>query len=138
MVVVIDQFEECWTLTSLDDRETFVDVVARAVDDSVDMRFVATIRADLFDRPLEHPRLGPLVGGTCVLTPLSPSELDEAIVLPAARAGVRFDDGVLADLIGEAVSNPGSLPILQFTLTELYDRRVDAVIGRARSTRSAA
>ena len=106
---------------------------SRAVDDvSVDVRFVATMRADLFDRPLEHPRLGPLVAaGAHVLTPLSPTELDEAIVLPAARAQVRFDDGVLADLIAEAVTNPGSLPILQFTLTELYDRRVDGVIGRA-------
>ena len=133
VVVVIDQFEECWTRASVDDREAFVDVVARAVDDvSVDVRFVATMRADLFDRPLEHPRLGPLVAaGAHVLTPLSPTELDEAIVLPAARAQVRFDDGVLADLIGEAVTNPGSLPILQFTLTELYDRRVDGVIGRA-------
>ena len=62
VVVVIDQFEECWTRASVDDREAFVDVVARAVDDvSVDVRFVATMRADLFDRPLEHPRLGPLV-----------------------------------------------------------------------------
>ena len=105
VVVVIDQFEECWTRASVDDREAFVDVVSRAVDDvSVDVRFVATMRADLFDRPLEHPRLGPLVAaGAHVLTPLSPTELDEAIVLPAARAQVRFDDGVLADLIAEAV-----------------------------------
>ena len=51
-----------------------------------------------------------------VLIPLSASEVDEAIVLPAARANVRFDDGVLADLIGEAVTHPGSLPLLQFTL----------------------
>ena len=133
VVVVIDQFEECWTRASVDDRDAFIDVVMRAVDDtSVDVRFVATVRADLLDRPLEHPRLGPLVAaGAHVLTPLSPSELDEAIVLPAARAHVRFDDGVLADLIGEAATHPGSLPLLQFTLTELYDRRVDGVIGRA-------
>ena len=42
---------------------------------------------------------------------------------PAARVGVTFDDGVVADLVAEAVSYPGSLPLLQFTLTELYDRR---------------
>ena len=75
--------------------------------------------------------IGQLVGaGSYVLAPLSPAELDEAIVQPAARVGVAFEDGVVADLIAEAVSSPGSLPLLQFTLTELYDRRVDAVISR--------
>ena len=41
-----------------------------------------------------------------MLAPLSPAELDEAIVQPAARVGVAFDDGVVADLIAEAVAQP--------------------------------
>ena len=58
-----------------------------------------TVRADLLDRPLEHPVIGHLVGaGSYVLAPLSPAELDEAIVQPAARVGVTFEDGVVADL----------------------------------------
>ena len=61
------------------------------------MRFVATIRADLFDRPLQHPTIGPLVGaGTFVLAPMSPAELADAIALPAATAGVHFDEAVVA------------------------------------------
>ena len=132
VVLVIDQFEECWTRAPEAERDRFVDLVAAALDDeAVDVRVVATVRADLLDRPLEHPVIGQLVGaGSYVLAPLSPAELDEAIVQPAARVGVAFEDGVVADLIAEAVSSPGSLPLLQFTLTELYDRRVDAVISR--------
>jgi WD40 repeat protein len=61
---------------------------------------------------------------------MSPAELDEAIVLPAARAGVSFDEAVVAALIDATAAQPGSLPMLQFTLRELYDRRVDARIGR--------
>ena len=102
-----------------------------SADESVDVRFVTTVRADLLDRPLEHPTIGALVGaGSYVLAPLSPAEVEEAIVQPAARVGVTFDDGVVADLVAEAVSYPGSLPLLQFTLTELYDRRRDAIISR--------
>jgi DNA-binding SARP family transcriptional activator/WD40 repeat protein/tRNA A-37 threonylcarbamoyl transferase component Bud32 len=132
VVLVIDQFEECWTRAPADGRDRFLGAVARSIEErSVDVRVVATVRADLLDRPLEHPLLGQQVGaGSYVLSPLSPAELDEAIVQPAARAGVTFEDGVVADLVAEAVTYPGSLPLLQFTLSELYDRRVDAVINR--------
>ncbi len=105
-------------------------VVDAIGDESVDIRFVLTIRADLLDGPLGHPRLGSLVGrGTYLVVPMSPAELDEAIVLPAAHAGVHVDDAVAAELVADAARRPGSLPLLQFALTELYDRRVDAVIG---------
>jgi hypothetical protein len=132
LVLVIDQFEECWTRAPEADRDRFVDVIATALaDDSVDLRVVATMRADLLDRPLEHPAIGQLVGaGSYVLPPLSPAELDDAIAQPAARVGVAFEDGVVPDLIAEAVRSPGALPLLQFTLTELYDRRVDGLISR--------
>ena len=133
MVVVIDQFEECWTRASDERREAFLDEIARTLDDgSIDVRFVVSVRADLFDRPLGHPKLGQYVGaGSAVLAPLAPAELEEAIVLPAAQVGVSFDDGVVADLIAEAAMYSGSLPLLQFTLTELYDRRVDGMIARS-------
>jgi DNA-binding SARP family transcriptional activator/tRNA A-37 threonylcarbamoyl transferase component Bud32/WD40 repeat protein len=132
LVVVVDQFEECWTRADQQERDDFLALADEVLaDESVDVRFVTTVRADLLDRPLEHPTIGPLVGaGSYVLAPLSPAEMEEAIVQPAARVGVTFDDGVVADLAAEAVSHPGSLPLLQFTLTELYDQRRDAVIGR--------
>ena len=90
-------------------RDRFVDpIVATTLrDEAVDLRVVATVRADLLDRPLEHPVIGQLVGvGSYVLAPLSPAELDEAIVQPTAHVGVAFDDGVVAALIAEAVSSP--------------------------------
>jgi DNA-binding SARP family transcriptional activator/tRNA A-37 threonylcarbamoyl transferase component Bud32/WD40 repeat protein len=132
VVVVVDQFEECWTRAPAERRDGFLDVVTRAIDDdAVDVRFVVTVRADLLDRPLEHRAIGRHVGaGSYVLSPLAPAELDEAIVQPAARVGVTFEDSVVADLTAEAVTYPGSLPLLQFTLTELYDRRRDGTIGR--------
>jgi DNA-binding SARP family transcriptional activator/tRNA A-37 threonylcarbamoyl transferase component Bud32/WD40 repeat protein len=132
VVVVVDQFEECWTRAPAERRDCFLDVVTQAIDDdAVDVRFVVTVRADLLDRPLEHRAIGQHVGaGSYVLSPLAPAELDEAIVQPATRVGVTFEDGVVADLTAEAVTYPGSLPLLQFTLTELYDRRRDGTIGR--------
>jgi DNA-binding SARP family transcriptional activator/WD40 repeat protein len=131
LAIVVDQFEECWTRSDDAAREAFLHVVDRTiVDESVDVVFVTTVRADLSDRPLEHPTLGHrLTAGAYVLATLSPSEYDEVIVSPSADVGVGFDDGVVADLIAEAITQPGSLPLLQFTLTELYDRRVDGMIS---------
>jgi len=132
IVVVVDQLEECWTSAPVEQRERFLDVVSGAVvDDSSDIRFVFTVRSDLLDRPLDHPAIGHEVGaGSYVLAPLSPAELEEATVGPAADAGVVFDEGVVAELVAEAVTYPGALPLLQFTLTEIYDRRVDGRITR--------
>ena len=40
------------------------------------LRVVATVRADFYDRPLAHPAIGPLVGGsTYPIAPLTASEL---------------------------------------------------------------
>lgn len=130
LVVVVDQLEELWTRCEREHRAGFLDVVARLVDGDAEVRFVATIRADVFDRPLEDPRIGGHVGaGAFVLAPMSPAQLGDAITLPAARAGVTVDEAVVVDLVTEAAAQPGSLPLLQFTLAELYDRRVDGRIG---------
>ena len=133
--MVIDQLEECWTRSAGRRGATSSSTWSPASSTAVaDVRVVATIRADVFDRPLQDTRLGPHVGaGAFVLAPMSPAQLGDAITLPAARAGVTVDDGVVADLVTEAASQPGSLPLLQFTLAELYDRRVDGRIGCRRA-----
>ena len=97
------------------------------VDDSrLPVRVVATVRADLLDRPLQHDRIGRRIAtGTYVLASMSPSELNDAIVSPAATASVYYDDSVVARLVAEASAQPGALPLLQFVLAELYDHRVD-------------
>ena len=41
-------------------------IASTIADDSIDVRFVATVRADLLDRPLEHPALGPRIGAGAV------------------------------------------------------------------------
>ncbi len=90
---------------------------------------VATVRADWFDRPLRDPSLGPLVArATFGITPMQAAELHSAISEPAARVGVRFESGLVGRMVTEALDQPGSLPLLQFALAELFDRRSGATI----------
>src|SRR5262249_11123471 len=42
---------------------------------------------------------------------------------PAERVGARFEPGLLAELVADVADEPGALPLLQYALTELYERR---------------
>src|SRR5262249_34435038 len=60
---------------------------------------------------------------TFALTPMTPAELEDAVSRPAERAGVRFEPGLVTTIVGETVSRPGALPLLPFTLFELYEQQ---------------
>ena len=62
LVLVVDQFEELWTLVDTDQtRDRFAELLTHAARQRVALRVVVTLRADLYDRPLQHPGLGPVV-----------------------------------------------------------------------------
>ena len=110
-------------------RDRFVELIANAAVPDGPLRVIATLRADLYDRPLRHPVLGPIVSdSTLAVTPLSSAELAEAIEAPAARIGVRFEPGLAATMVSDVAERPGALPLLQFTLTELYELRTQSTI----------
>ena len=128
LAIVIDQLEELWTLSGENDRRRLLEALVAAVHDG-DAQVVGTIRADFFDRPLADPALGPLVSRhTFGVTPMSVADLHEAITAPAERVGVRFEPALTSQLIAETIDQPGSLPLLQFTLAELFEGRDGSVI----------
>jgi len=128
LLLVIDQFEELFTLVA--DREAaarFLDGLTAAVTDQRSpLRVVVTLRADFYDRPLLHPVLSELMQSrTEVIVPLGADELARAIERPAARAGVRVEPELVAALVADMTEQPGALPLLQYTLSELFEGRVD-------------
>lgn len=133
LILVVDQFEELFTSVDRDQRDAFLGAVRELVDDpSARLRVVITIRADFYDRPLQHPTVGPLVRDHSVaVTPLEAAELEAAITRPARRLGVDFEPPLVAELVADAARNPNTLPMLQFALTELFERRRDHVIRAA-------
>lgn len=126
LVIIVDQFEEVFTLVEHEDRRAqFLDLLqTAAADPRSRVRVVITLRADFYDRPLHYPRFGELVR-TCMETvmPLSADELEATIVKPAARVGVTLEQGLAAAIIGDVHYQPGALPLLQYALTELFEQR---------------
>lgn len=124
LILVVDQLEELWTL--VDDpteRSRFITGLMDAVEDEgLGLHVVATLRADFFDRPLQHHRLGEAVAaGSAGIAAMSPAEIERAIVEPAAAAGVAVERAVVAELVADVVDQPSGLPLLQFSLTELFE-----------------
>ena len=136
LVLVIDQFEELFTQASAATTRAFLDALAAAVTQPrTRLRVVLTLRADFYDRPLAHRALGELVRrGTEVLTAMAVDELERAINGPAERVGVRFDPPLLAAIVADVTDRAGSLPLLQFALTELVERRRGALVDLAAYT----
>ena len=125
LLLVIDQFEELFTATQESERALFLTRLREAVEaPNSRLKVILTLRADFYDRPLLFPEFGELVRQhTEVVLPLTRSEMERAIALPAEKQNVRFDPGLVAAIIDEVDEQPGALPLLQYALTELYERR---------------
>lgn len=126
LLLVIDQFEEVFTLLeNEEDRVHFLNSLHEAVT-APDSRLhvIITLRADFYDRPLLYPLFGNMIREkTEVVLPLDTHELAQAIALPAERNGLDIDPALVQALIRDVDEQPGALPLLQYTLTDLFDRR---------------
>jgi basic membrane lipoprotein Med (substrate-binding protein (PBP1-ABC) superfamily)/DNA-binding SARP family transcriptional activator len=124
-LLVVDQFEEAFTLAAADDRRSFLDELVSLASTNR-LGVLVSLRADLYDRPFEHPAFAALFTSAVVnMTPLTPAELEEAVEGPASRVGVAVQPGLLAEIVSEMAAAPGALPRCQYTLAELFDGRED-------------
>jgi serine/threonine protein kinase/WD40 repeat protein/energy-coupling factor transporter ATP-binding protein EcfA2 len=131
LVIVIDQFEEVFTLVEDEDkRQHFLDLLRTAVSDSRSrVRIIVTLRADYYDRPLHYPEFGELIRNRMeTILPLSAKGLERAIRGPAERVGVIFEQGLVEQIVSQMNYQAGALPLLQYALTELFDRRNGRVL----------
>lgn len=126
LFLAIDQFEETFTLVANEtERAHFLNSLTHAVTvPNSRLRVVITMRADFYDRPLLYPAFGELIRKrTEIILPLNTTEMEQAIVGPADRQGMRFEPGLVSAIVADVNQQPGSLPLLQFALTELFERR---------------
>jgi tetratricopeptide (TPR) repeat protein len=132
LALVVDQMEEIFTQdwVKADDRKRFIDTVD-ALARSGRVWVVATYRADMYPRCASLPKLVELKEGSGQydLMPPTATEIGQMIRLPTRAAGLRFEEDFstnerLDDMLRDAAAaRPELLPLMQFTLEELYQRR---------------
>ncbi|HST85959.1 MAG TPA: hypothetical protein VLL08_29745 [Kineosporiaceae bacterium] len=123
--VVVDQFEEIYTLCrDRAERSRFLDLLLAAREPGSRLRVVIAVRADFYGRCAEHRGLLDAVRAAQLLVgPMTAAELREAVVKPAAAAGLLVERALTARLVEEVIDQPGGLPMLSHALLETWRRR---------------
>jgi len=128
VVLIIDQFEETFTLTTDEaERRQFFELLVTAVKEPRGPLFVILLlRADFYDRAMHYPELYWLIDNLHVpVLPLTREELRRVIEQPANLPEVQlaFENGLVDELIYDMQGQSGTLPLLEFTLDQLVQRR---------------
>jgi basic membrane lipoprotein Med (substrate-binding protein (PBP1-ABC) superfamily)/DNA-binding SARP family transcriptional activator len=137
LILVVDQFEELFSVGDEDEGPRFLRELAKAVTDpSGRVVVLLTLRADFYDRPLLQPDFARVfTAGVVNVLPMTAGEIEAAVVTPARGVGVAVDPALLAEVVAATVDRPGTLPLLQYALTEVFDRRSgsELTLGEYRS-----
>ena len=132
LAIVVDQLEQLFALDGIagEQRQMFVRCLQAAVESRLAV-VLATLRSDFFQRCDEVPELVELMRGDGQYQLEAPNraELLRVISRPAALAGLAFDEAtddvpsLDLRLRDAAAEQPHSLPLLEFALEQLYERR---------------
>ncbi len=134
LALLVDQMEEMYTQEEIgqEERVALVDVLD-ALARSGRVWVIGTLRSDFYQAVIKIPKFVELKegDGQYDLMPPTASEIGQMIRLPTRAAGLRFEEDPasnerLDDMLRDAAAeHPEVLPLLQFTLEELYQRRTD-------------
>ncbi|MFD9121002.1 cytochrome D1 domain-containing protein [Streptomyces bottropensis] len=153
-VLIVDQFEELFTLcTDEDERRSFARVLcalatARPAECPHPPAVVVLgVRADFTGSCLGLPELAPVfTDGLFVLSPMTVAELRESVTLPAELAGLTLEPGLVPLLLrdaglrddpdprpgGSAIGSDetpsGALPLVSHALLATWQRRRDSAL----------
>ena len=122
-LLIVDQFEELFTLNPPEVQARFVTLLGRLARD-VDVHVVLSMRDDFLYRCHEHETLLPVFSGLVPVKVPAHDDLRRALVEPAFRFGYAFEDEGLVDEMLDAVTGErGALPLLAFAVARLWDKR---------------
>ena len=125
VLIVVDHFEQIFHVHDDEGVQSYLTELAHVLSAPAGgVAALLALRADCYDRPLTNDAFARLfVASVVPLLPMNPQELESSIVKPSLRAGVAIERALVAQLVVEATGRASVLPLLQFALTELFERR---------------
>ncbi|AGY59419.1 caspase family protein [Gloeobacter kilaueensis] len=126
VLLVIDQFEELFTLAGPAQTQALLQVLLEALPLAEGrLKIAVTLRLEYMDRCLRTPLLGPLFGtGNFLLRPqLERQDYREIICKPAQQVGLQVDPALVEALLQELGNDSGALPLLEFALELIWQVR---------------
>ncbi|HEX8928758.1 MAG TPA: serine protease, partial [Actinomycetota bacterium] len=134
LLLVVDQFEELYSQDQTTSRE-FIDLLAQAIGAQPErgrpnLVITLTLRADFLGHTLEHPVLAEALQGRVLLIGrMTRRQLRQVIEGPAGE--VRFEAGLVERILDDVGTEPGNLPLLEFSLTLLWELQTDGLLTHA-------
>ncbi|WP_107667850.1 CHAT domain-containing protein [Cyanothece sp. BG0011] len=133
LLLVIDQFEELFTISNQSQREAFLNSLLTAIHTVDKLTVIITLRADFLGNLLNSVQWGELLQQypPQYITSMNRKQLKSAIIKPAGFNGVKLEDQLVDQLIDDVYEEAGYLPLLQFTLTELWKQQKKGLLTYA-------
>ena len=124
LLLVADQFEELFTVTPEPGRRPFAQALLHARGNAP-VTVLVTLRADFYSQiiTLDRELSDVLASAQVNIGALTPDELRESITVPARLVGLEFEPGLVDRILSDVGSEPGRLPLVEFALTEIWQRR---------------
>jgi WD40 repeat protein len=125
LLLVVDQFEELYASCSdVKERQLFLNQLLEAAELVQNFTLLLTLRADFLGYALSDRRFADaLQNADLKLAPMNQQELQQAIAQPANKQGVRLEEGLAERILNAVADSPGNLPLLEFTLTQLWAKQ---------------
>jgi hypothetical protein len=127
-LLVIDQFEELFTISQFKagELDTFIQILLDiATHWKRRVSLIIVLRSDYLSRLLElSPSWATLVEENIAFVgPMSAAALRRAVEAPAHSAGLAIEAGLTDLILRDAAGAVGALPLLQYILRALWERR---------------
>ena len=134
LLVVVDQFEEVFTYRPEDEKKKeafakgrdafFANLLHAAASLAGRVAVVLTMRSDFLGPCALFELLNNVLNAHLIqVGPMRQDELRAAIELPALKVSCELEPGLTERLLADVEGQAGALPLLQFTLNDLWQRR---------------
>ncbi len=122
VVLVVDQFEELFTLCRDEHkRRQFIEQLLQLAQS---MKVVITMRADFLGECTFYEQLSQrMEQNPKFIGPMDAAQLGKAMKMQADRAYLEFEQGLNNAILAEVEQEPGAMPLLQYALRSLWNRR---------------
>ncbi|MGD8897569.1 MAG: protein kinase, partial [Acidobacteriota bacterium] len=122
-VLVVDQFEELFTLNPQDAQGRFAELLGRLAGEG-DVHVLLSLRDDFLIRCHEQKPLEAVFQNLTPILALGGEDLRRALTEPAKREGYGFEDeGLVAEMLESLEGARGALPLLAFAVARLWEKR---------------
>jgi WD40 repeat protein/energy-coupling factor transporter ATP-binding protein EcfA2 len=122
-VLVVDQFEELFTLSDKSQRQPFINRLLELIEKK--QQVVVTLRIDFWGECANYgPRFQELIqNNQFLIQRMTSDQLRTAMEKQAEKVGLRFEAGLGELIWREVEGETGAMPLLQHALRELWKRR---------------